>query len=406
MKEKGKSSKRNKTLKLSIVMVGLSVLLLAMTFTFLAATPVAGQVEVKVNAPEEVEEGESFDVTIDIEDVTDFNSGQFDLSFDSEVLEVTDVSDGSIDGETIPIYKSDFVDNNTVAVSMPMEVGVSGSGHLARIGFKVVGTEGDKSILDISNGALYDIRAMEFTIDEKFKDELNEGVISDDLKAIFESKERPLENPTVKVIKKDEKWKIIDKRVYVVMVDVHLTIMDTKEILETEWVDAEITVGEEEEEAGEEVTPGYSNITTWNPVDAVVNNAVEESRTFNLTVNQIADICWQINGTEVQTNESTREAVFTKSAVIGAWNVSVIATNTTTGLSDLHTWIWSVTHTAILTPPPTITPGEISKPTPTRAPGETSKPTPTRVPGETPKPTTAPTPKPPGFGAIFAIAVI
>ncbi len=342
MEEKGRSNNRNKTLKLSMVIA--SVVLLSLMFTFLAVIPAAGQeVEVSVNAPEEVEEGESFDVTIDIEDVTDFNSGRFDLSFDSSVVEVTDVSEGSIDGETIPELLWEVVDDaDTVHVSvyMPMEVELSGSGHLAEVGFKVTGEEGDKSVLDISNGSLFDLRKKEFIIRkefrEEFKDELNDEEISDDLKRVFEDNKCLLENPTVKVIKKDELWNIIDKRVYSVMftkgeVDVldRLKIKDTGEILETKWVDTEILVGEEEEEeeeVGEEVTPGYSNITTWNPVETVVNNAVGESRTFNISVNQIADISWQINGTEMQTNESVSEAVYTNTnAVIGTWNVSAIA---------------------------------------------------------------------------------
>ena len=168
---------------------------------------------------------------------------------------------------------------------------------------------------------------------------------------------------------------------------------------------------EEEEEVGEEVIPGSPVITAWNPAEAVISNAVGESRTFNISVDQIADISWQINGTEVQTNESVPEAVYTNtSAVIGTWNVSAIATNTTTGLSVMHTWIWNVT----LTPTATVTP----TPTPTLAPGETPAPTPTLAPGETPKPTATPTtdgkptptPTPkqgvPGFEAIFAIAVM
>jgi cell division septation protein DedD len=332
-------------------------------------------------------------------------------------VEVTDVTDGSINGETIPIFMWDFVDANTVQVlvMMPIGVGVSGSGHLAEVGFKVKGKEGDKSILDISNGKLCDIRTNAFSIDKGFKDDLNDEEISDKLKEIFKGNGSLLENPTVSVIQKDEKWKIIDKRVYVVTFKYFdLKVLDTGEILETKWVDAEIRVGEEEEEEEEEeVTPGYSNITTWNPIEVVVNNAAGESRAFNITVNQIADISWQINGTEVQINESTREAVFTNtSAVIGTWNVSAIATNTTTELSDMHTWIWSVTLTAPVTPTPTLAPGET--PTPTLAPGETPKPatpTPTLAPGETPKPATptpTPTPKPaiPGFEVIFVIAAM
>jgi hypothetical protein len=271
MEEYGKSSNRYKTLKLSMLMAGLSVLLFSKTF--LAVIPAAGQeVEISVNAPEEVEAGESFDVTIDIRDVTDFNSGQFDLSFDSSVVEVTDVSEGSIDGETISELMWDFVDADTVRVLvlMPMGVGINGSGHLAEVYFKVKGEEGNKCVLDISNGSLFDIGGMWFDIDNEFKHELNNEIISDNLKEIFKAKGRPLENPTVKVIKKDELWKIIDRRVYGVKsrkgeIDIldRLEIIDTGEIVETEWVDAEIRVGEEKDEEEKfDIGPGtYPSIS-------------------------------------------------------------------------------------------------------------------------------------------------
>ena len=156
--------------------------------------------------------------------------------------------------------------------------------------------------------------------------------------------------------------------------------------------DTEIVVGEE----GDEVTLP-TNITAWKPIEAVVKNTESESRTFNIAINQPADINWQINGTEVQTNESVTDATYTNtSSVIGTWNVSIIATNTTTGLSDMHTWIWHVTLTAIVTPTPTLAPGVTPKSTPTLAPEVTP------LPATTP----TPTPKPPGFEAIIAIAMM
>ena len=160
--------------------------------------------------------------------------------------------------------------------------------------------------------------------------------------------------------------------------------------------DTEIVVGEK----GSEVTLP-ANITAWNPVEAAVNNAEGESRTFNISINQIVNISWQINGTEVQTNESVTEATYTNtSAVVGTWNVSAIATNTTTGLSDMHTWIWSVTLTSTVTPTPTPAVNITSTPTP--SPSVT--PTPTSKPS--PGPTSTPTPAPPGFEAGFAFAAI
>jgi PGF-CTERM protein len=174
-------------------------------------------------------------------------------------VEVRDVTPGSIDGKTTskPMWHVDADTVHVSSVRMPVGEVASGSGHLAEVSFKVIGEEGDKSVLDLSNGKLSDTRAMEFSIEEEFKDELNDEEISEELKEILKGNGCPLENPTVKVIKKDEKWKIIDRRVYLVMVkDNELKIRDTGEIL-AKWVDAEIKVGqeEEEEEEGEEPTP-------------------------------------------------------------------------------------------------------------------------------------------------------
>ena len=350
MEEKRKSSGMNKNLMWTGIAV-LFVLILIMTMSF-AVTPVIAQpVEVRVKAPEYVEEGGTFVATIDVDSVTDFSLAQFDLSFDPDVIEVSAVRDGEINGDTVPIYMDSPVNESTIRVIIMMLRGecVSGSGYLAEIKFDVSGDEGKESKLGISNEKLGNVSG---------------GKI-----------------PAI-------------------------------------WHDAVIRIGieeedEDEEEVGEEVIPGSPNIMAWNPVEAVVNNTEDESRAFNITVDQIAAICWQINGTEVQTNESTREAVFTNtSAVIGTWNVSAIATNTTTELSDMHTWIWSVTTTAI-TPTPTLAPGETPKPTPTPtlAPGETPKPTPTPTlaPRGTPtptKPTATPKPAIPGSEAVFAIAVL
>ena len=101
-------------------------------------------------------------------------------------------------------------------------------------------------------------------------------------------------------------------------------------------------------------------------------------------------VCWQVNRAVVQTNESVAEVVYTNtSAVIGTWNISAIATNTTNGLSDTHTWLWGVTLTATVTPAVTLAPKE----TPKRIL------TPTVVPGVMPKPES------PGFEAVFAVAI-
>ena len=116
-------------------------------------------VQVSVNAPEYVEG--TFDASVDVDSVENFNSGQFDLAFDSSVVNVTDVGDGSIDGATIPVSDWERLDNDTIRVILDVSgiAGVNGSGNLATISFEVVGTAGDKSVLDISDGLLVNTEA-------------------------------------------------------------------------------------------------------------------------------------------------------------------------------------------------------------------------------------------------------
>jgi glutamate synthase domain-containing protein 3 len=116
-------------------------------------------VQVSVNAPEYVEG--TFDASIDVDSVTNFNAGQFDLAFDSSVVNVTDVVDGSLDGATIPVSDWDRLDNDTIRVIMDVSgiAGVNGSGNLATISFTVLGKAGAKSVLDISDGLLVNTEA-------------------------------------------------------------------------------------------------------------------------------------------------------------------------------------------------------------------------------------------------------
>jgi hypothetical protein len=121
--------------------------------------------KVSVNAPAYVEE--TFNVTIDVANVTDLNSGQFDLSFNSSVVNVTAVKEGEIDGVAVPIFMWNFFDADTVRVliCMPMDVGVNGSGYLAKIEFEVKGNSGEKSTLDLSNRQLVNTKAKKIDAD-------------------------------------------------------------------------------------------------------------------------------------------------------------------------------------------------------------------------------------------------
>ena len=107
------------------------------------------EVNVTVNAPEYVLD--TFEVTIDVTDVSDMNGGQFDLTFDPDVINVLDVEDGNIDDTEIPVVMWRFMDDDKIRVFFKLSGadGVSGSGYLAKIIFEVAGDAGDTSVIDI-----------------------------------------------------------------------------------------------------------------------------------------------------------------------------------------------------------------------------------------------------------------
>ena len=116
-------------------------------------------VSVRVNAPEFV--SGTFDVTIDVHNVVDLYGGNFDLSFDPDVVNANGVYEGEIDGATVTIDNDDryLMADNRVRVLFNIDDvespnGVSGSGYLAMIRFEVVGGDGDTSALELSEGLL------------------------------------------------------------------------------------------------------------------------------------------------------------------------------------------------------------------------------------------------------------
>ena len=110
-------------------------------------------VNVTVNAPEYVSE-DTFEVTLDVTEVTDLHAGQFDLIYDPDVVKVLKVEDGDIDDTEIPItgyrdFTDDDHDRYRVLFRLDGDDVVSGSGYLAKITFEVVGGTGDTSIIDV-----------------------------------------------------------------------------------------------------------------------------------------------------------------------------------------------------------------------------------------------------------------
>lgn len=117
--------------------------------------------QITVIAPSEVKVGDSFEATLQIDTVTAFDAGQFDVLFDPTAMAYDSVVSGKIGDTVIPIAISSMIQPGRLRVilNVPGIPGVSGSGYLAVLKFKAV-TAGDK-VITIENGFLNDNQAVE-----------------------------------------------------------------------------------------------------------------------------------------------------------------------------------------------------------------------------------------------------
>ena len=84
-------------------------------------------------------------------------------------------------------------------------------------------------------------------------------------------------------------------------------------------------------------SPGITDFSPGSPVHDVENAA----RTFGITIDQVVNVTWLINGTEVQVNKSTTDASYTNTtAIAGIWNISAIASNKNG--TAMQTWVWNI----------------------------------------------------------------
>ncbi|NAS89060.1 hypothetical protein C4E24_04910 [ANME-1 cluster archaeon AG-394-G21] len=159
--EKYKKKFGKKIFARSAVICILAAIVCSSVILGLAAQDTGATVNVTANAPEYVLG--TFDASIDVDSITGFNSGQFDLSFDSSVVNVTEVANGSLDSETIPVDNWEFVDSDTIRVFLDVSgvAGVNGSGNLVTISFAVLGMGGERSVLSVSDGLLKDTESKE-----------------------------------------------------------------------------------------------------------------------------------------------------------------------------------------------------------------------------------------------------
>ena len=132
-----------------------------------------GPTVVAIDAPAEVAPDSDFIARVAINDVTDFDACNYDVTYAPTVLEIIG-SEGGADGVTagligatvIPVDVWGFVPSGTpgrirVIQNVPGVPGVSGSGYLAEIHFHVIGAGGTSSAITLENGCLSDKNAQE-----------------------------------------------------------------------------------------------------------------------------------------------------------------------------------------------------------------------------------------------------
>jgi hypothetical protein len=90
-------------------------------------------------------------------------------------------------------------------------------------------------------------------------------------------------------------------------------------------------------------------ITNFSPISPV-NNIVGDSASFEIMTDQIVNVIWLINNTQVQSDTNVNDAIYINiSAPLGTWNVSAIASNINGSVTC--NWTWNVTSSAPIIPP-------------------------------------------------------
>ncbi len=130
-----------------------------------AVPPVAATsgVTVNINAPAGVVPDSDFTACISISEVIDFDACNYDVTFDPLVLRLDTVTSGLIGSTEIPVdlYNEVAAGTYRIIQNVPGLTGASGSGYLAELHFHVIGSEGDSSLVDPSNGVISNVAAGE-----------------------------------------------------------------------------------------------------------------------------------------------------------------------------------------------------------------------------------------------------
>jgi len=119
-------------------------------------------ITVSIDAPTDVKYCENFTAVVDVTEVIRLGGGQFNVTYDPSVIEITDITDGLIDSNAmevdwgfIPPGEQGKVTVISLVPSAYVLTGINGSGSLAVIHFHANCTAAETSALTLSGGKLF-----------------------------------------------------------------------------------------------------------------------------------------------------------------------------------------------------------------------------------------------------------
>ncbi|HBQ28416.1 MAG TPA: hypothetical protein DD719_03210 [Desulfotomaculum sp.] len=122
----------------------------------------AQTVAVGIDAPQEVAKDGNFSAKITVSPITDFDACDFEVTFNSSILQLTNLTAGKINQTSIPVMHREITPGKIkIVANVPGVSGVSGSGYLAEIHFKAVGQSGSSSEITLQKGLISNINAQE-----------------------------------------------------------------------------------------------------------------------------------------------------------------------------------------------------------------------------------------------------
>ena len=149
--------------KLARILSTVAILAMIIVNGTIAPVVAQGDVTISINIPDTVQPDSDITVTIDISHVENFDATNYDVSFDSTVLRLDNVTDGKIGGTIIPvdIYNEISPGRYRIVQNIAGLSGVTDTGYLATLHFHVIGSLGDSNYIRLFDGVIGNNQAEE-----------------------------------------------------------------------------------------------------------------------------------------------------------------------------------------------------------------------------------------------------